>query len=134
MASRILDRNLRRYIPARQAALERIDRPECPWLFPNHVGGKGAAKGFQMRLKHYGEMAGITRVRVSPHTFRHTFAVWFIRKGGSVFHPQKILGHSTLDMSRRYCELADMDAIEQQQELSPLVTMDLDLRGRKRLR
>jgi hypothetical protein len=37
-------------------------------------------------------------------------------------------------MSRRYCDLAETDAITKQQEFSPLATMDLGLRGRRRLR
>lgn len=129
-----LERHLRRYLPRRDTALKRIGQPECPWLFPNQNGGKGASKGFQMRLKRYGDQAGMTRVRVSPHTFRHTFALWFVRKGGSPFHLQKILGHTSLDISRRYCELTNIDAITKQQELSPLGTMNLSLRSRTRLR
>jgi integrase/recombinase XerD len=77
----------------------------------------------QRKLKRYAARAGITRVRVSPHTFRHTFAVWFVRNGGSPFHLQNILGHSSLDISRRYCEVADVDFVDQQHRLSPLVTM-----------
>jgi integrase/recombinase XerD len=53
------------------------------------------------------------------HAMRHTFALNYLRKGGSVFHLQKILGHSTLEMTRRYANLLteDLQAIHQRVSL-----------------
>lgn len=43
------------------------------------------------------------------HALRHTFAVNYVRAGGSVFHLQKVLGHSSLAMTKRYVDLATAD-------------------------
>jgi integrase/recombinase XerD len=57
--------------------------------------------------------------RLTLHAMRHTFALNYLRKGGSVFHLQKILGHSTLEMTRRYANLLteDLQAIHQRVSL-----------------
>ena len=65
------------------------------------------------------EMAGVSGVRCSPHTIRHTFAVSYLRDGGDLFSLQKILGHSSLDMTKRYCELSQTDVIERHRLHSP---------------
>jgi integrase/recombinase XerD len=54
------------------------------------------------------------------HAFRHTFAISYLRRGGSVFHLQKILGHTSLEMSRRYANLVTDDLQAVHQRLSPL--------------
>ena len=71
----------------------------------------------------YGRKAGIEGVRVSPHTLRHTFAVLYIRNGGDSFSLQEILGHSTLEMTRRYVHLARRDVSEQHKKFSPMESL-----------
>jgi integrase/recombinase XerD len=80
--------------------------------------------------------AGVTGVRCSPHTFRHTFAVSYLRNGGDVFSLQKMLGHSDLEMTRRYAELSQMDVRDKHRQFSPADRLQPapDRHGKKRLK
>lgn len=81
------------------------------------------------------EKAGITGVRCSPHTLRHTFAVTYLRGGGDLFSLQKILGHSDLTMTRRYTELSESDVIKRHRTFSPADRLQpmKRMEGRKRI-
>lgn len=72
------------------------------------------------RIKYFGEKANIEGVRVSPHTFRHTFAINYLKNGGNGYYLQSILGHSSSDMTKRYLQYIESDAIEAHQQFSPL--------------
>jgi integrase/recombinase XerD len=54
------------------------------------------------------------------HAFRHTFAVSYLRRGGSVFLLQKSLGHSSLEMTRRYANMTTDDLQAMHQKVSLL--------------
>ena len=91
-----------------------------PQFFLGKTGKKICRSKARKLILRYGRAAGIEGVRMSPHTLRHTFAVLYIRNGGDSFSLQEILGHSTLEMTRRYVNLASRDVAEQHKKFSPM--------------
>jgi site-specific recombinase XerD len=82
-------------------------------LFLSDKGLPLTRSGIQQLLRRYGRRAGITSTRVSPHTFRHTFARNYLLNGGDIFSLQKILGHSSLASVRVYLNLFAADVKKQ---------------------
>jgi len=82
----------------------------------------GGVQCFVRRLK---ERAGI-KGSGSVHRFRHTFALNFLRVDKNVFNLQYLLGHSELEMVRRYTATLGMeDALKAHEKASPADVMGL---------
>ena len=96
-----------------------------PYLFITQDDGKMSRKAVQDRLAKYGRMSNITNVRNSPHTFRHTFAKMSVKNGANIFELQKILGHETLEMVRKYVNLFSSDVLESHRKFSPIENLHL---------
>jgi integrase/recombinase XerD len=90
------------------------------FIFLSNYGGEIDPSWVRARIKEYGVKANITDVRVSPHTFRHTFAKFYILNGGDAFTLQRILDHSTMNMVRKYVQMNGEDIKSQHHQFSPV--------------
>jgi len=80
-----------------------------------------SVRNFERDFKVLGQKCGITGIRFSPHTLRHTFAVSYLRNGGNLEYLRRILGHSSLSTTQKYLKslgVEDLGAVHN--SLSPL--------------
>ena len=96
---------------------------ETDMLFVNINNVGISTRALQDKMQDYGKTAGIQGVRVSPHTFRHTMAKFYILNGGDPFTLRRILGHATLEMVEYYVELFSSDIKQQHKKFSPVENM-----------
>ncbi len=82
---------------------------EAFWL--TQTGQRIKPNRVEFLIRTYGKQVGLERCY--PHKLRHTASILFLRNGGDPFSLQKKLGHSSLQMTRHYCNLADTDVKRQ---------------------
>jgi site-specific recombinase XerD len=82
------------------------------------------ANAVKLLIKRWGKKAGIPRLHA--HLCRHTFATnYLIHNCGDVFRLQQILGHTTLEMVRRYVHYASSQAMINTKSSSPMDHMGI---------
>lgn len=72
-----------------------------PALFLNQRGGRLTRQGVTKILKAAADRAGVSK-RVTPHSFRHSFATHLLEGGADVRVVQELLGHATLTTTQVY--------------------------------
>ena len=91
--------------------------PKDP-LFLSIDGEPFTREALLQLINRLGARAGVTDCH--PHRFRHTFAVTFLRNGGNAYELQAMLGHTTLEMVKRYLSLAQTDVEAAHRRASPV--------------
>ncbi|MGL4671134.1 MAG: tyrosine-type recombinase/integrase [Cetobacterium sp.] len=91
----------KRYILAKKEKLGEKYKKEI--LFVNGSGGRLTDRSLRRLIDRYAIKGGITK-EVSPHSFRHTFAVHMLENKMKLIQLQKLLGHTNLESTKIYIE------------------------------
>lgn len=72
-------------------------------LFVNGSGERLTDRSLRRLIDRYAVKAGIER-EISPHSFRHTFAIHMLENGLSLLELRELLGHTNLETTKVYLE------------------------------
>lgn len=92
--------------------------PGDPLIVSWQDGTRLLPDAIRQLMDRLGQRAGVANVH--PHRFRHTFAIEFLRNGGTELALQMILGHERRDTIRIYARLVDVDIAREHAHASPV--------------
>jgi integrase/recombinase XerD len=96
-----------------QAYMEERGAIDTDILFINVEDEPLSGRTVQQRLKEYGKASKVEdEVTVSPHAFRRTFCRLKVESGVNLFVLQRLTGHHSLEVLKRYVEIFGRDLEE----------------------
>lgn len=90
---------------ALQLYLEEREPQEKKAFFMSERGKRLTVRAIQAIVQGLSKRAKICRIRVSPHSLRHTFALNFLKKNpGSIVELANLMGHDSIDTTAIYTQ------------------------------
>lgn len=88
------------------------------YLFCSQFGEKLSASAYKKSIAGYNQRHNVNKT--SCHLFRHYFAKNWLMNGGDALSLQKMLGHSSLEMTQRYTNLYATDLQPKAEAYAPI--------------
>lgn len=95
------------------------------YLFCNVYGEQLTEDAMRHAITRYNRGRGISKTSI--HLFRNTFAkMYLLECHGNAFTLQALMGHSTLKMTKHYCQIFNADIAKDYDEQSPLMKINAE--------
>lgn len=111
------------FSPTTAQALWKMPDTYGNYLFPGSGNGPMSRHSLRRLLYRACDRAGVPQY--SPHDFRHTFAINFLRNYPNIYALQQMLGHTTLDMVKNYLAISESDVQAAHLQASPVENWNL---------
>ncbi len=102
-------------------------------LFIGRFGEPLQIIGIQHILERVRRESGLDGVKFSAHVFGHTFARWYLEKGGDLFRLSREMGHSDVQITKIYLQdYSSREARKDHTTFSPISSIELKKKHQKR--
>jgi site-specific recombinase XerD len=88
-------------------------------VFCSRDGKKMHGTSWNHEFKKYVRKAKLDDT-ITSYDLRHTFAIMFLRNGGSLFALKTMMGHQKLEMTERYARFVGQDVEREHEKASPV--------------
>ncbi len=103
-----------RIVPLGKVAIEALDDyltqvrsklPKSEFVFVGHQGKALTRQRIWQLIRNYARLAGIQK-KITPHTFRHSFATHLLEGGADLRIVQELLGHADISTTQIYTHVS----------------------------
>ena len=96
---------LKKYLSESRKILSSRSKRSSNYIFLSNNGLSLTRMAIWLSVKKYVNFAGVLK-KISPHTFRHSFATHLIDGGANLIEVQALLGHADISTTEIYTHLS----------------------------